>query len=357
MPDTKEAHAERCDQHQANVYQYLEHEATDRAMFGVLVEAYQEAKQALIESGALEIGEDGNILAGWYNVSEHRGARRVSSEGTTGIALTGGAGSIAAAIGAPVAAWTMVGAFGTASTGAAISGLSGAAATSATAAWFGGGAVAAGGLGMAAAPLMLTGIGAVAGVAILAAAGILMAGKNRRNARQMADANAVMEEAEHRMNIIQYKLLILKNDAVRVTKQLVRTTAILEGNKSDEAVADIEDGLARAEELFREFQEPLPYARLYLEKPGKPTITQTTVTPDSVHIAWYDSDNGESEITKYTIKYSTGFWGEAKSLPYTVRPTLQHMRLEAGKTYEYIITAVNALGEGEPAIIQAKTNP
>ena len=111
MPDTKEAHAERCDQHQANVYQYLEHEATARAMFGILVEAYQEAKQALIESGALEIGEDGNILAGWYNVSEHRGARRVSSGGTTGIALTGGAGSIAAAIGAPVAAWTMVGAF------------------------------------------------------------------------------------------------------------------------------------------------------------------------------------------------------------------------------------------------------
>ena len=184
-----------------------------------------------------------------------------------------------------------------------------------------------------------------------------MAGKNRRNARQMADANAVMEEAEHRMNIIQDKLLILKNDSVRVTKQLARTTAILEGNKSDEAVADIEDGLDRAEELFRQFQEPLPYTRLYLEKPGKPTITKTTVTRDSVHIAWDDPDNGESEITKYTIKYSTGFWGEAKSLPYTVRPTLQHMRLEAGKTYEYIITAVNALGEGEPARTQAKTNP
>lgn len=46
-------------------------------------------------------------------------------------------------------AWLSVGAFGTASTGAAISGLSGAAASNATLAWFGFGSLASGGLGMA----------------------------------------------------------------------------------------------------------------------------------------------------------------------------------------------------------------
>ncbi|AVI91336.1 hypothetical protein CW753_18200 [Klebsiella pneumoniae] len=45
-------------------------------------------------------------------------------------------------------AWALVSAIGTASTGTAIGTLSGVAATNATLAWFGGGAVAAGGAGM-----------------------------------------------------------------------------------------------------------------------------------------------------------------------------------------------------------------
>jgi hypothetical protein len=52
----------------------------------------------------------------------------------------------------------LVGLFGTASTGAAIAGLSGAAATNATLAWFGGGALAAGGGGMALGSVVLGGI-------------------------------------------------------------------------------------------------------------------------------------------------------------------------------------------------------
>jgi hypothetical protein len=52
----------------------------------------------------------------------------------------------------------LVGLFGTASTGAAISGLAGAAATNATLAWFGGGALAAGGGGMALGSVVLGGI-------------------------------------------------------------------------------------------------------------------------------------------------------------------------------------------------------
>lgn len=63
------------------------------------------------------------------------------------------------------AAWWAVSTFGTASTGTAIGSLSGAAATNATLAWFGGGSIAAGGLGVTGGAVVLTG-----GVALVAVA-------------------------------------------------------------------------------------------------------------------------------------------------------------------------------------------
>lgn len=60
-----------------------------------------------------------------------------------------------------VGSWALVGALGSASTGAAISGLSGVAASNATLAWFGGGALAAGGAGISGGMAMLGGIVAV----------------------------------------------------------------------------------------------------------------------------------------------------------------------------------------------------
>ncbi len=75
--------------------------------------------------------------------------------GGAGSSLAGGVGAGAlTALGAHGA----VAAFGTASTGAAIGSLSGAAASSATLAWFGGGALAAGGLGIAGGTAVLGGI-------------------------------------------------------------------------------------------------------------------------------------------------------------------------------------------------------
>jgi len=76
-----------------------------------------------------------------------------------------GAGTIAGGSLA-VGSWALVGALGSASTGAAISGLSGVAATNATLAWFGGGAMAAGGAGVSGGMAMLGGIVAVPLIAI-----------------------------------------------------------------------------------------------------------------------------------------------------------------------------------------------
>lgn len=78
---------------------------------------------------------------------------------TTGT-LIGGATTISG----QTAAMSLATTFGTASTGTAISSLSGVAATNAATAWLGGGALAAGGGGMAAGTVVLTTIPIVGGV-------------------------------------------------------------------------------------------------------------------------------------------------------------------------------------------------
>lgn len=76
--------------------------------------------------------------------------------------------------------------FGAASTGTAISSLSGAAATNATLAWLGGGSLAAGGGGMAAGSVVLGTITATTtGVFALAAAGIVASAYYSKNTQKL----------------------------------------------------------------------------------------------------------------------------------------------------------------------------
>lgn len=92
----------------------------------------------------------------------------------TATLVAGGSAASAALAGVPSLVTGAVSALATASTGTAISTLSGAAATNATLAWLGGGSLAAGGGGIAAGSAVLTGItGATMGVFALAAAGIV----------------------------------------------------------------------------------------------------------------------------------------------------------------------------------------
>lgn len=116
--------------------------------------------------------------------------------GTAGIA----SGTAVAAMG-PTAAMAIATAFGTASTGTAISALSGAAATNAALAWLGGGALAAGGGGMAAGNVFLAlagpigwGIGAVA----IIGGGVFAAIQNKKAARQANEERIkIMKENEY----------------------------------------------------------------------------------------------------------------------------------------------------------------
>ena len=102
-------------------------------------------------------------------------------------AVNVGVGSIAGGSLA-VGSWALVTALGSASTGAAISGLSGVAATNATLAWFGGGALAAGGAGMAGGAAVLGGLFAIP-LVYFAAKG------SHKKAKELEDAKAELEAA------------------------------------------------------------------------------------------------------------------------------------------------------------------
>ncbi|WP_406731283.1 helix-turn-helix domain-containing protein [Streptomyces sp. NBC_01794] len=117
-----------------------------------------------------------------------------------GAAAGAAVGAVGAAAGGAAAygAFTAAALFGTASTGTAISTLSGVAATNATLALLGGGTLAAGGAGMAGGTLLLTGMVA-APAAALAAAGFYVL-RQRRNKKEEERLRTEVEAAEAALN-------------------------------------------------------------------------------------------------------------------------------------------------------------
>lgn len=114
-----------------------------------------------------------------------------------------GAGSVAGGSLA-VGSWALVAALGSASTGTAISGLSGVAAYNATLAWFGGGALAVGGAGMAGGAAVIGGLFAVP-VIYFAARG------SRKKAREFEEAKAELEDviSQVREQVESYPAVLL----------------------------------------------------------------------------------------------------------------------------------------------------
>lgn len=115
--------------------------------------------------------------------------------------LVGGAG---AGVATASAAYGLVGALASASTGTAISSLGGAAATNATLAWLGGGSLAAGGGGMALGAMVLNGV--IAGPGLLVA-GFFASRKAQEVETEVTRQVAKMEIAEAQM---EQQLAVLK---------------------------------------------------------------------------------------------------------------------------------------------------
>jgi hypothetical protein len=110
-------------------------------------------------------------------------------------------------------AWALVSAIGTASTGTAIGTLSGVAATNATLAWFGGGALAAGGAGMSGGMLVLGGI--------VAAPIIYFAAKGAwTKARAFQDQEVLVKQEHEKLLTLKPEIEKQYNDVFAYTVQL-----------------------------------------------------------------------------------------------------------------------------------------
>lgn len=133
-------------------------------------------------------------LAAWS--SRELGEMRQVSLKMSEIAV-GGLGALGSGALVGIASYGGAMMLASASTGTAISALSGAAATNATLAWFGGGSLAAGGLGMAGGAAILGGIVAAP---VLAVGGIYFAAKARENLAQARKVKAQAEQAAEEMS-------------------------------------------------------------------------------------------------------------------------------------------------------------
>lgn len=131
---------------------------------------------------------------------------------------------IAAVFGTPTLVTGAVSALATASTGTAISSLSGAAANSAILAWLGGGSLAAGGGGMAAGSVVLAGItaGATAGVTVLAA-GILV---STHYARKLTEASTYEKEVALTVASLEQAWSVMDGIVRRVDELSVATSEL-----------------------------------------------------------------------------------------------------------------------------------
>ena len=141
--------------------------------------------------------------------------------GLTGSAVAGGAAGGAAA----TVTFGLVGLFGTASTGTAIGSLTGAAATKATLAWLGGGALSAGGWGMAAGTAVLGGL--ILGPAVFAI-GWMTDSKGDEALEKAREAEREVEKAVRKINKAVSFLRNLSELASALLDELKITHALYE---------------------------------------------------------------------------------------------------------------------------------
>lgn len=141
--------------------------------------------------------------------------------GGAGASLAGGVGAGALTA---LGAYGAVAAFGTASTGAAIGGLSGAAASSATLAWFGGGALAAGGLGIAGGTAVLGGIVAAPAIIGFGIFRQVKAGKVQKEAaekiQQIKEKEAEIDRDQARLQAVRERCNEVQRTVQELTEQL-----------------------------------------------------------------------------------------------------------------------------------------
>jgi len=159
-----------------------------------------------------------------YEKVDFGGIEETISAGEAAMNATKG---VSTGLSTALGAWALVSTVGAASTGTAIAGLSGVAATNATLAWFGGGAIAAGGGGMAAGTLVLGGLVAIPALALT---GIF----------SHISANKKIKEIEEKMLLIIKSTDQIENNILKLELLTSRSEELLISLEKSIQVFDIE---------------------------------------------------------------------------------------------------------------------
>ena len=370
LSNIKEAYEERCNIHEQSRAEYRDQAIRSTVKYEALLSAQVRAKQRIIDSGALGVDEDGNLKAGWYTTGEQG---RADTEDTYLSSAGVGVGlSMGAAIGTPAAAWMMVGAFGTASTGTAITSLSGAASTTATLAWFGGGSVASGGLGMAAAPFALGGIGAVAFLPMYLAMGVRASGKKEE---KYSESVAIFENrigrAEGLLEQDRQRLEGLDRRVDEVALQLIQDTTLFDffSSRHDNRNVPTEETIRslnalwltihKAAEVIWEAKPQANPPKLYLEIPTE--IVEVDAKPidsTTIEVSWADANEAEEEVIEYEIWARRGRLGSFTKIASVPITMFRHNDLEPDTQYQYQVAAVSSIGASDRSkAVSARTLP
>lgn len=174
----------------------------------------------------LNVDEKKHVEVGMLQIREMSEMSIKASDMLKGVVTGAGAGVLSG-----MGAFGLVSEIGIASTGTAIAELSGAAATNATLAWLGGGAIAAGGGGVALGTVVLGGI--VALPALLIASGIMdakgqeclnVAKGNLQAAKKLdSDANVILKQVEVIKECISQNIVVineLKSNSLKATNAI-----------------------------------------------------------------------------------------------------------------------------------------
>ena len=198
------------------------HRSVDTISFveGLINSIANHPKSFDAEFDEIRLNRDSFIGSCEFGQRELQAAREAA--GGAGAGLAAGA---SVAFMAPTAAMWVATTFGTASTGTAISALSGAAATNAALAWLGGGALATGGGGIAAGNALLAMAGpigwTIAGATLLTSILLFASKKKKLNKQKNEEIESVKKNTER-----------IKEADAQISQILTETTAIRDGVNS-----------------------------------------------------------------------------------------------------------------------------
>ena len=244
-------------------------------VFQDLSDAFDDAKDACLSTGGLTVNQNDILEYGWFRPTDVAADGSLDEGREVGTAAVGSLPGLGAFIGAPAAAWTLVGVFGTAGTGTAIGTLSGAAATAATAAWLGRlGIAGVAGLGARAAPAVLGGVAFVATLPIQGVIGAAVAGKRERKAMATANTkiakinsyNSVLDKSGPEFNALRTKAHRKAVATVRHASSLSTVVALTKAGSDEsqsaghqllEDISECQSLCAELELLVEELQTEL----------------------------------------------------------------------------------------------------